>query len=196
MAAAFGLVWSSSCSALAPMRSNTRTVRWTLSALPKPLSASTTMGSRDAVADRGERVGHLAHRDEADVGPAEARIGDGRAGQIDGLGAGLFRDQTPSGRRRRRARAGYAPRQAVVSGGVHAPASFALRREALLQMRHQPAIGEHRLRLSGSGSSRSPRRCSGSSSARPRHRGARLAVRHRAQVDAVSTGRPRLMALR
>ena len=39
--------------------------------------------SVDAVADQRQRVGHLAHRDEADIGPAEPSIGDRGAGDIE-----------------------------------------------------------------------------------------------------------------
>ena len=37
----------------------------------------------DAVADQRERVGNLAHADEADIRPAEPGIGDGGAGDIE-----------------------------------------------------------------------------------------------------------------
>ena len=47
----------------------------------------------DAVADQRQRLDHLAHADEADVGPAEPRVGDGRAGDVERLEAGLLGDQ-------------------------------------------------------------------------------------------------------
>ena len=37
----------------------------------------------DAVADQRQRLGDLGHADEADVGPAEPGVGDGRAGDIE-----------------------------------------------------------------------------------------------------------------
>ena len=37
----------------------------------------------DAVADQRQRLGHLGHGDEADVGPAELGVGDRRAGDIE-----------------------------------------------------------------------------------------------------------------
>ena len=48
---------------------------------------------RDAVADQRDCIDHLGHADQADVGPAEPRIGDGRAGDIERLETGLFGDQ-------------------------------------------------------------------------------------------------------
>ena len=47
----------------------------------------------DAVADQRQRVGDLAHADEADVGPAEPGIGDGGAGKIERLEARLGRER-------------------------------------------------------------------------------------------------------
>ena len=47
----------------------------------------------DAVADQRDRLDHLVHADEADVGPAEPRIGDRRAGDVERLEAGAFGDQ-------------------------------------------------------------------------------------------------------
>ena len=46
-----------------------------------------------AVADQRDGLDHLVHADQADVGAAEPRIGDGRAGDIERLEAGLLRDQ-------------------------------------------------------------------------------------------------------
>ena len=45
-----GNTWSSICSPAAPARSSTRTVRTMLTALPKPVSASTISGSATASA--------------------------------------------------------------------------------------------------------------------------------------------------
>ena len=50
-------------------------------------------GSADAVADQGDRLGDLAHRDEADVGPAEPGIGDGGARDVERLEAGFCRER-------------------------------------------------------------------------------------------------------
>ena len=47
--------------------------------------------ARDAVADQRDGIGHFGHADEADVRPAEPRIGDGRAGDIERLEAGAVR---------------------------------------------------------------------------------------------------------
>ena len=48
---------------------------------------------RHAVADQADGLDHLAHADQPDVGAAEPRIGDGRAGDVERLEAGLFGDQ-------------------------------------------------------------------------------------------------------
>ncbi len=42
-------------------------------------------GRGDPLAHQAEGLGHFGHGDEADVGPAEARVGDGRAGEIQRL---------------------------------------------------------------------------------------------------------------
>ena len=44
-------------------------------------------GQLDAVADEGHRVGHLGGRGEADVRPAEPRVGDGGAREVHRLEA-------------------------------------------------------------------------------------------------------------
>ena len=49
--------------------------------------------SADPVADQADGIDHLAQADEADVGPAEPRIGDGRARDVHRLEAGLLGDQ-------------------------------------------------------------------------------------------------------
>ncbi len=43
---------------------------------------------RDAIADEGDGLGNLGGRHEADVRPAEPRIGDGRPRNVQGLEAG------------------------------------------------------------------------------------------------------------
>jgi hypothetical protein len=45
-------------------------------------------GRLDAFANLGEHVGDFARRHKADVGAAEPRVGDGRAGEIERLEAG------------------------------------------------------------------------------------------------------------
>ena len=88
-----GKVWSSSWIIAAPARSKPRTVRCTLSALPKPVSASTITGSAHAFGDARQRVGHFGEGGQADVGAAEPRVGDRRARQVQRLEAGLLGDQ-------------------------------------------------------------------------------------------------------
>ncbi len=115
-----GLVWSSSCRALAPMRSKTRTVRWTFSALPKPVSASTTMGS---CTRRGSRRWCRRPRSSRRGRYPAARSGyrrwrrptDTRSPRRSARRSG------PSARRRRRAQAGCGPASRCFrsgSGGV------------------------------------------------------------------------------
>ena len=78
---------------------------------------------RHALADMGERIGDLAHRDEADVGPAEPGIGDARRP----------RDRAPRSRRpprarrsaRRRRRARRAPRFARDAASARRPQPLA-----------------------------------------------------------------------
>jgi hypothetical protein len=48
---------------------------------------------RHAVADQRHGVGHLAHADEADVGPPEPAVGDRGARNVKGVEAGLLGDQ-------------------------------------------------------------------------------------------------------
>ena len=48
---------------------------------------------RHAVADQADGLDHLAHADQPDIGAAQPRIGDGRAGDVERLEAGLFGDQ-------------------------------------------------------------------------------------------------------
>ena len=47
----------------------------------------------DPVANERQRIDHLGHGDEADVGAAEPGVGDGRAGDIERREPGLARDQ-------------------------------------------------------------------------------------------------------
>ena len=47
----------------------------------------------DPIADQRERIGNLAHADEADIRPAEPGIGDGGAGDIERAEPCLRRDQ-------------------------------------------------------------------------------------------------------
>jgi len=50
-------------------------------------------GQRDPFRDARERVGHLGRRGQSDIGAAEARVGDGGAREVQGLEAGLFRNE-------------------------------------------------------------------------------------------------------
>ena len=47
----------------------------------------------DALAHEAQRLGDFRHRDEADIGRAEPRIGDGGAGKIHGLEARTHRER-------------------------------------------------------------------------------------------------------
>ena len=87
-----GATWSSSWMQSAPARSSVRTVWRTFSALPKPVSASTMIGSVDRVADARRVVGDVGQADEAQVGHAEEHVGHAGAAEVDGLEAEVLDD--------------------------------------------------------------------------------------------------------
>ena len=70
-------------------------------------------GSRRRGRGSAPRFGDLADGDEPDIGPAEARIGDGGAGDVERLEAGRARSAAPTARRSSRARRRRRLRQVV-----------------------------------------------------------------------------------
>ena len=84
-----GNTWSSIWIASAPARSSVCTVRRMLSALPKPVSASTISGPGNTSRIAATCADELAQRHEPVVGNAEEGVGDAGAGHIGGVEAAI-----------------------------------------------------------------------------------------------------------
>ena len=107
-----GKTWSSICSASAPARSSSSTVRTMFRGLPKPVSASTTSGPGNAARIAATCSASSVTRHQPDIGHAEKGVGDAGAGDIGG-GEALVGDDA------RRQRIGDTRQQQRRAGAQH-----------------------------------------------------------------------------